>query len=77
MPTLLRQPSLSASTPSPPRRYEAAWWSALLVIPTTILGAIMLGTGVFGADASAGGAVACITVLVYVFCGAWAGGAAG
>lgn len=53
---------------SPPDKYTCIYWCSTLAVPPAILGGIMLGTDVFGPNASSGGAAASITVLLYTYC---------
>lgn len=53
---------------SPPDKYGAFWWAASLVVPLSILGGIMLGTGIYGPGVDPAPAIVAITVLLYSFC---------
>jgi hypothetical protein len=58
---------------SPPDKFAALYWCASLVVPTTVLGGIMLGSsGVFGPGVDKAGAITTLTVLLYAFCLAFA-----
>jgi MFS family permease len=56
---------------SPPDKFVATYWCALLAVPIAILGGLMLGPnseGIFGPDASEASAASSLTVLLYAYC---------
>ena len=53
---------------SPPNKWAAVLWAALLVVCPSIMAAMLLGTDVFGAQASKAAAIVTITLVLYLFC---------